>query len=500
MKQSTQTTKVVIVGAGPAGLATAAELAGSGHEVVILERDAAYVGGISRTVEYKGFRFDIGGHRFFSKNPEIVAWWHQRLPSDFLSVKRKSRILYGQKFYDYPLRPVNALKNLGVVTSVACVASYVGSRLFPIRPEKSFEDWISNRFGRKLFGLFFKTYTEKVWGMACSQISADWASQRIKGLSLKDVILHAFHRRSRNGATIKTLIEEFQYPRLGPGMMWEKTRDDLLREGVKVEMGKRVVEVCRAGQTLRAVRTTDSAGQTEEWPGNHFVFSMPLRDTVLSITPHLPEDVREAARSLKYRDFITVALIVKGDHLFSDNWIYVHDPKVLVGRVQNFNNWSKDMVPLPGVTCLGLEYFCTQGDNLWKMSDAQLIDLARREAGEIGVVAPEAFIDACVVRMEKAYPVYDAFYQGCVAKIRAALAHVTNLQVVGRNGMHKYNNQDHSMLTGLLAARNLKGAKWNPWCVNTDAEYHEGQEVPAGRTTPRALPEDMNVRLASIKR
>jgi protoporphyrinogen oxidase len=484
--------KVVVVGAGPAGLTAAAELVGTGHQITILEQDQEYVGGISRTVEYKGFRFDIGGHRFFSKNPEIVSWWQERLPSDFLRVKRQSRILYRKKFYDYPLRPANALGNLGIITSFVCVFSYLVSGMFPIRPEKSFEDWVSNRFGRKLFNIFFKTYTEKVWGMACSEISADWASQRIKGLSLKDAILHALRSQSKNGAVIKTLIDEFQYPRLGPGMMWEKTRDDLMQAGVDLKMGRKVSEIFCSDNKLTSVRTLDSNGEAEDWPGDDFIFSMPLRDTVLGLRPNLPETIRKAASNLKYRDFITVALIVKGENLFSDNWIYVHDPSVLVGRVQNFNNWSPAMVPVPGVTCLGLEYFCTEGDNLWEMPDANIIDLARREATEIGLIAADALIDACVVRMEKAYPVYDADYKVNVAKIRSSLSTFSNLQVVGRNGMHKYNNQDHSMMTALLAARNVKSPRWDPWRVNTDAEYHEAGPETAG-TGGRLVPVCLSV-------
>jgi protoporphyrinogen oxidase len=481
---------VVIIGAGPAGLTAAAELAGSGFNVAVLEQDPYYVGGISRTVYYKGFRFDIGGHRFFSKNNEITKWWHDRLPTDFLNVRRQSRIFYRKKLYDYPLRLTNALSNLGICTSAACICSYVWSHTFRTKPEISFEDWVSNRFGRKLFSIFFKSYTEKVWGISCSQISADWASQRIKGLSLKNAIYHSLRGRRSDGEMIKTLIDEFQYPRLGPGMMWEKTRDDLIKAGARICMGKKVVELVRCKDSVIAVRTQDVSGAMEDWSADAFILSMPLRDSVLCMKPAFAPDVQAVAQNLKYRDFITVALIVKGENLFPDNWIYIHDPHVRVGRVQNFNNWSREMVPTPGVTCLGLEYFCTVGDQFWALSDLQLIETAKQEIATIGLVVAEDIIDACVVRIEKAYPVYDSGYQENVMKIRTALSTLKNLQVVGRNGMHKYNNQDHSMMTALLAARNLKGDKNDVWRVNTDAEYHEeGNLRNSGRLAPSVVDE-----------
>lgn len=479
---------VVIVGAGPSGLTAASELVQNGHSVTVLERDKEYVGGISRTVQYKGFRFDIGGHRFFSKSEEIVRWWQQRLPGDFLSVKRQSRILYGGKLYDYPLRPTNALWNLGVFTSSACVLSYLWRRLFPIHPEATFEDWVSNRFGRKLFNIFFKTYTEKVWGMPCSEISADWASQRIKDLSLKEAIIHAFLGQKKNSAVIKTLIDEFQYPRLGPGMMWEKTRDDLVRGGMSIHMGRFVEEIHHDKGRVTFLRSRSSKGDIEDWPGDQFILSIPLRDTVLCLRPQLSIAVDTAACGLHYRDFITIVLIVKGENIFSDNWIYIHDPKVHVGRVQNFNNWSPQMVPTAGITCLGLEYFCNVGDDFWKLSDEELVSIGKKEATQIGLIKAEMVLDACVVRMEKAYPVYENNYQANVAIIRQALSVFDNLQVAGRNGMHKYNNQDHSMMTGLLAARNIQGNNFDLWQVNTDAEYHENSGISdTGRSVPNRI-------------
>jgi protoporphyrinogen oxidase len=337
-----------------------------------------------------------------------------------------------------------------------------------------------------LFNIFFKTFTEKVWGVSCRGISADWASQRIKDLSLAKAILRACRGPRRDSKIITTLIEEFQYPRRGPGMMWEKTRDDLIQGGVRVAMGQKVEEIHTEGERVAFVRSRTLRDQMEDWPADEFIVSMPLRDCVLSMRPRLPEVVEAAARTLQYRDIITVALIIEGSSPFPDNWIYVHDPSVRVGRVQNFNNWSLGMVPRAGVTCLGLEYFCTMGDTLWSLSDAELIELGSRELDNIGLVRGRKVLDGCVARMEKAYPVYHPTYQADVSIIRAALARFKNLQPVGRNGMHKYNNQDHSMMTALLAARNLMGDYHDPWKVNADAEYHEtaSSAMSAGRMAP----------------
>ncbi|MDX6767454.1 MAG: NAD(P)/FAD-dependent oxidoreductase [Candidatus Methylacidiphilales bacterium] len=484
--------QVVVAGAGPAGLTAAAELAESGFHVDVLERDPEYVGGIARTVHYKGYRFDIGGHRFFSKSAEITAWWRQRLPHDFIQVRRMSRIYYRGKFFDYPLRALNALTNLGVFTSALCMLSYLRSRLFPIHPEKSFADWVSNRFGKRLFLIFFKTYTEKVWGMPCEQISADWAAQRIKGLSLIRAVWHALlpQKKQSGGALVKTLIDSFEYPRLGPGMMWEKTRDDLRNAGHGVHLGTAVEAILHQGGRVNALRTRDAHGHAREWAGDAFIVSLPLRETVLLMEPPLAPEFQEAARRLQYRDFLTVALMVRRTGLFPDNWIYVHDPAVKLGRIQNFNNWSPEMVPGSDTTCLGLEYFCFEGDGLWSMDDPALIELGKKELAQLGLVRAEEVFDGCVVRMPKAYPVYGPGYQQDVDLIRRGLAPLANLQVVGRNGMHKYNNQDHSMMTALLAARNLAGERFDLWKVNTDAEYHEegesGSQVK-GRLVPRAV-------------
>jgi protoporphyrinogen oxidase len=467
--------RVVIVGAGPAGLSAAVDLAEAGRPVVVLEKDPRYVGGIARTVEYKGYRFDIGGHRFFSKSDEVTARWKQRLGPEFISVRRGSRIFYNGKFFDYPLKAANALFGLGVFTSIACMLSYAWAQVRPIKPEKSFADWVTNRFGKKLFSIFFRTYTEKVWGMPCEKISADWAAQRIKGLSLLNAVWHALvpQKKKSGGDVVKTLIDTFEYPKFGPGQMWEKHRDDVIAAGSQVVMGERVVAINTVGDRVISVTTHNPAGAETDWTGEDFIVSMPLQQTVLSFNPPLPAEAQAAAKRLQYRDFLTVALMVRKTELFPDNWIYVHDPSVKLGRIQNFNNWSPYLVPDSATTCLGLEYFCFEGDGLWTMSDEDLIALGKRELAQLGLVCAEDVFDGAVVRMEKAYPVYGPGYQDDLTIIRQALARFPNIQPVGRNGMHKYNNQDHSMMTAILAARNLGGGAFDLWKVNTDAEYHE---------------------------
>lgn len=483
--------RLIVVGAGPAGLTAAYEAQRAGIRTVVFEKDTEYVGGISRTVRHDGYRFDIGGHRFFSKNAEIVAWWKNRLPDDFIQVRRMSRIFYRGRYFDYPLRAWNALSNLGVFTSVACVGSYAWARLFPRKPERSFEDWVSNRFGRRLFRIFFKTYTEKVWGVPTSELSADWAAQRIKGLSLLSAIINAFRGAPKQGgAVIKTLIDTFDYPRFGPGQMWEKTAADFRKLGGELKQGKRVTRIHHAEGRVLAVESVDASGGVHTESGSDFIISMPLRETVDAFHPPLPDAARAAAKRLAYRDFLTVALVVEGENPFPDNWIYIHDPAVKLGRIQNFANWSPALIGRAGTTCLGLEYFCFEGDGLWSMSDTGLIELGKRELVQLGLVDAARIREGAVVRMEKAYPVYDGEYAQNVQIIRDSLErHASNLQVVGRNGMHKYNNQDHSMMTALLAVKNLQGAQFNLWNVNTDAEYHE--EGEADDNTGRQMPERM---------
>ena len=458
--------------------------------VTILEKDPEYVGGISRTVCHGGYRFDIGGHRFFSKSAEVTQWWKERLPDDFIQVRRMSRIFYRRKFFDYPLKPWNALSNLGLITSIACVASYGWARLFPRKPETSFEDWVSNRFGRRLFDIFFRTYTEKVWGIPTGELSADWAAQRIKGLSLSKAVLNAFKGKSENGAVIKTLIDTFSYPRLGPGQMWEKTAADIASLGGAIAMGQRVTKIRHEKGRVVSVEAVCGDGRPTSHEAEEYILSMPLQETVAAFDPPVSPACLAAAKKLRYRDFLTVALVVEGENPFPDNWIYIHEPGVKLGRIQNFKNWSAAMIGEPGTTCLGLEYFCFEGDGLWTSPDSQLIELGKRELEVLGLVDASRVKAGTVVRVEKAYPVYDPGYQDCLFVIRSELAGFGNLHVVGRNGMHKYNNQDHSMMTAILAVRNLEGGHFDIWNVNSDAEYHEGSggEDTSGRRMPERVP------------
>ena len=483
---------VVCIGGGPAGLTAGHELARAGIPVTVLEMDPEYWGGISRTVEYKGFRFDIGGHRFFSKSERIEALWDELLGEEMLERPRLSRMLYGQKLYSYPLRATEALRYLGIVEAARCVLSYLRARLLPTRDVRSFEDWVVNQFGRRLFEIFFKTYTEKVWGMRCSEISADWAAQRIQGLSLSTAVWNALWprkaRADRRGA-VKTLIDSFRYPRLGPGMLWTEVARRIERLGGRARLGWRVTGL-EWKDGAWSVRTRGADGRDEELRATHVVSSMPLGELVRVLSPSLAPAQRAAER-LRYRDFLVVALVVKSRDVFLDNWIYVHDPSVRVGRIQNFKSWSPHMVPSGDAVCYGLEYFCFEGDGLWTRSDEDLQRLAERELVQLGLARPGEVIDGSVVRQPKAYPVYDAEYRTHVDTIRRAMeASCPNLFVVGRNGMHRYNNQDHSMMTGLLVAENiiLGEARFDPWRVNQDAEYLEEARPATSGPSLRLVP------------
>ena len=468
--------QTVVVGAGPAGLTAAWMLARRGVVPLVLEQDGQ-VGGLARTVEYKGFRFDIGGHRFFTKVGPVQKVWRQMMGAEMLHRPRLSRIYYGGKFFDYPLKPLNALTGLGVINSFLILLSYLWIQVRPIRPEVSFEDWVSNRFGRRLYRIFFKTYTEKVWGIPCNRIGAQWAAQRIKGLSLFTAVTSMLLKyvRKPGAAQIKTLIEEFEYPRLGPGMMWEAFQADVERRGGRIVLQAPVERIEHDGSSIIAVEYGRQARNRVAVAG--LVSTMPLRELVQKLDPPPPEVVRAAASRLSYRDFLTVALIIDAPDLFPDNWIYVHDARVKLGRIQNFKNWSPDMVPDLTQTCLGLEYFCFEGDGLWTMPDADLVALGTRELEAIGLLGGARVVDGTVVRMPKAYPVYDEGFMDALAVLRSDLDRFSNLQVAGRNGMHKYNNQDHSMVTALLAVDNLLGDHHDVWAVNADDEYHEESDV-----------------------
>jgi len=485
---------VAIIGAGPAGLTAGYLLCKNDVEVIVLEADPRYVGGISRTVTYKGFHFDIGGHRFFSKSKAVEDLWTEILPDDMLVRPRSSRIFYDGKFFSYPLRPLEALLKLGPVRSALCVGSWLKARLLPVREPRNFEEWVSNQFGRRLFNTFFKSYTEKVWGMSCREISADWAAQRIKGLSLGSAIRNALFPQRCDGdrsKVIKTLIHSFRYPRLGPGMMWEACAKKMQALGGRLQMGCRVTRCCydeiSRGWT---VQYRDLQGNARTLEAEHVISSAPMRELVRGLSPAASERARRAAERLKYRDFITVMLILKDRHMFDDNWIYIHDPGVKVGRIQNFRSWSPEMVPEADKVCYGLEYFCFEGDGLWEAGDNALVELARRELVQIGLARVEDFIDGCVVRQKKAYPVYDDDYAENVAVIRQELeTRYPNLHLVGRNGMHKYNNQDHAMMTAMLCVENIlaDARVYDLWQVNSDAEYHEGERVTVEETVGSGL-------------
>jgi len=466
---------VVIIGAGPAGLTAAYTLSKAGVRSIVLEKDQT-VGGLARTVNYKGYYFDTGGHRFFTKVESVENIWKEVLGEDLLQRNRLSRIYYNKKFFYYPLRPLNALLGLGGWNSILILFSYLTAQLFPSKEEETFEDWVSNRFGKRLFKIFFKTYTEKVWGISCDGISAEWAAQRVKGLSLitalKNAIIKNENGQRDKKKVIKTLIDEFDYPKFGPGMMWQALVDILHRTGSQVWLRSEVEGICWSGNKVEALEVKRN-GQIELLSGSDFISSMPIREVLQRFKPAVPKDVLNAANDLKYRDFLTVALIIRKPQLFPDTWIYIHDPDVKVGRIQNFKNWSPFMVPDPNNTCLGLEYFCYEGDELWNLPDDELIELGRRELETLGLVNKKDVQEGTVVRMPKAYPVYDLTYRKSLDVVRQFLKPLNNFQMVGRNGMHKYNNQDHSMLTAMLSAENILGANHDLWAINVEQEYHE---------------------------
>lgn len=491
---------VGIVGAGPAGLTAALLLGKAGVKVDVFEEDPACVGGISRTVAYKGFRFDIGGHRFFSKSQEVVDLWHEILPNDLITRKRQSRLLYKGKLYNYPLEALQVLENLGKTQSLLCFASYVKvkarHRLGLISAPKSLEDWVVFNFGWRLYLAFFKAYTEKLWGVPCNEIAADWAVQRIRGLSLKTAALSMLRATfkswssSKESNQIKTLITSFTYPRLGPGMMWEAAADQVRANGGRVFHGARVTSIDHdERQGLWHLKVSDRSTSPDQehkgvqgvksyGPYHHVISSAPLASVIHAISKPLPAEAITAADSLSYRDFILVALILKERTPFPDQWLYIHDPDLKVGRIQNFQNWSPELVDGSGLACYGMEYFCFRTDELWGLSDEELIELATRELVGLELVLPGDVVDGCVVRQAKAYPLYDDNYQHHIDIIKNTLAaHCPGLHQVGRNGMHRYNNQDHSMMTAMLTTRNIlnQNSRYDPWLVNQDAEYIEEQ-------------------------
>ncbi len=461
---------VVVIGGGPAGLTAGYLLAKQGKPVIVLE-STDQVGGIARTEVRDGYRFDLGGHRFFTKVKEVDDLWHEIMKEEFLKRPRQSRIFWRKKFLDYPLQGMDVIKKLGPLELFLCGISYLWAAVKPKGREETFEDWVTNRFGRRLFNHFFKSYTEKVWGVPTDEIRAEWAAQRIKGLSFFSAAKSAFF--GNRGNKIKSLISEFNYPRFGPGQMWEQMTDDIKAHGGEVRMnapvtrlhveGGRVMQVLAGGETLTP---------------SHVISSLPLRTTVGIAEPEAPAEVRDAARGLRYREFLTVLLVIEGEDLFPDNWIYIHEPSVQVGRIQNFKSWSPWMVPNDTDASIGMEYFCFEGDSLWTMDDEDLVKFATREIQELGLAKAEKVKFGFVARVHKAYPIYDAEYAERVAAIRGWLESIPNLIQVGRNGLHRYNNSDHSMLTAMRAVDNVLGANHDIWAVNAESVYHEEHQEP----------------------
>jgi protoporphyrinogen oxidase len=472
----------VIIGAGPAGLAAAYEICKQGGESVVLER-MAQVGGLSRTVTHQGCNYDIGPHRFFTKNAEVNRLFKDVVADDLRTVQRLTRILYNQKLFNYPLTPLNALFGVGVLRSMAIFGSYVQSqlrrRLWPKTPE-TFEHWVTDQFGYQLFDTFFKTYTEKVWGIPCSQIGADWAGQRIKGLSLGTAVWNALF--PSQGKNIKTLVDEFLYPRRGAGMFYEKLARLIEEFGSTILTGRRVVRIDRERLRIRAIVVRDGSGREEEIEADSFLSSAPLTETVEMMNPAPPDNVLKACRSLRYRDHIGVHLKYEG-HPFPDNWMYVHDKSVRMARISNYRTFSPEMADRDEISPLTVEYFTFEGDEIWNQSNEALVSLAGRELKQVGLCDPKRIISGFVIRSRKAYPVIEIGFQDHIRVIKSWLDQLENFLPIGRSGMFKYNNQDHAIATGLLAARTVMGlGQYDPWLVNIDAEYHEAGQAPVIRT------------------
>ena len=459
---------VVVLGGGPAGLTAGYLLAKQGKPVIILE-SSDQLGGIARTTVRDGYRFDLGGHRFFTKVKEVDDLWHEIMKEEFLKRPRQSRIYWNDKFLEYPLEGMDVIKKLGLVELSRCMVSYLWAQVKPKGREDTFEEWVSNRFGKRLYNHFFKTYTEKLWGVPTDEIRAEWAAQRIKGLSFFSAAKAAFF--GNKGNKIKSLISEFNYPRFGPGQMWEEMARDIQAHGGEIRMNSPVTRLVTDSEGI----VTEVVAGDQVLTPSYVISSLPLRTTVGIADPEAPVEVRDAARGLRYREFLTVLLVIKGQDLFPDNWIYIHQPGVRVLRIQNFKSWSPWMVPNEEDASIGMEYFCFEGDELWNMDDEALVKMAGEEIEKLHLARAANVKFGFVERVYKAYPIYDEKYAERVATIRDWInSDLTNLIQVGRNGLHRYNNSDHSMLTAMRAVDNiLLGTHHDIWQVNVESVYHE---------------------------
>jgi predicted dehydrogenase/protoporphyrinogen oxidase len=464
-----------ILGGGPAGLTAAYVIGRRGRPAAVFEADGT-VGGIAKTIEFNGYRFDLGGHRFFTKLQPVQHLWEEVLGDELLTRPRLSRIYFDGKYFAYPITAKDVVGRLGLVESARCAFSYLWAARHRNDDAQTFEDWVTTRFGRRLYEAFFRSYTEKVWGIPGSEIRSLWAAQRIKNFSLGKAMLTVLGLRREH---VTTLIEEFRYPRLGPGQMWEAFAARNEEAGIGIHLNQRCVSLKHTDGRVRSVVLRQN-GDVAEHAVDSVISSIPLSELVLNLDPPAPPAVQSAARELRYRDLVLVALMTTEEEPFPDNWIYLHDPETRAGRVQNYGAWSEDMVK-PGTTCLGVEYFCFQGDDIWEMSDEQAVELATQELARIGLIDPSKVVDGVKVLVPRAYPVYDSRFEGAVETLREYVEGFDNLQTCGRNGLHRYNNQDHSMWTAMLAALNvLDGTKHDVWSVNTEADYlEEGELVEA---------------------
>ena len=469
--------KAIIMGAGPAGLTAAYELIRNNIKPVIIEKDSV-VGGIARTVKYKEYRFDIGGHRFFTKNEEVEKLWEDILGEDFLTRNRLSRWYYNKKFFNYPINPLEILKIFGLQESAKIIASYAKAKIFP-KKEKNIEDWYINQFGEYLAKPFFIDFNKKLWGVPCNKLNMDFGKQRVKGVSFYSIIKEHVKKILRiNREDVKSLISKFRYPKYGPGMMWEEMKRKIEKKGGKFLMESEVVSINHENNKIVSV-TVKNKNKKKNIPGKYFLSSIPLKELIMKMNPKPEAEIVKAAESLKFRAFVAVALVLNKEKIFPDTWIYTHDKGMACIRIQNFNNWSPFLVP-KGKTCLGFEYTCNFNDEFWNLDDEGIRKIAIEDLEKAGFAEKKEVVDSKIIRLKDVYPVYTLDYKEKVSIIKRYIdkfnKNFKNIQPIGRGGMHKYNNMDHSMMTALLAARNILGKEYDIWKVNTDAEYHEEEK------------------------